>query len=62
MTTPGKIVQIAVTSGGEDNVCDVVYALDDTGRVWFLVDACKRDREGPRWREMQPLIAENVKP
>lgn len=58
--TPGKIVQIAVTSGGEDNTVDVVYALDSTGRVFFLGHACKT-MEGPRWQELQPLTAENVK-
>jgi hypothetical protein len=62
MSKPGKIVQIAVTSGGEDNAYDNLYALDASGKVWFLPDANQRRKPDQRWERLPALTAENVKP
>jgi hypothetical protein len=40
-----KIVQIAVTAGGEDNETNTLYALADDGSVWFMINPCAPEEE-----------------
>lgn len=49
-----KIVQIAVTAGGEDNACDTMYALTDTGEVDVLPKAASWRAPGS-WHILPPL-------
>lgn len=50
-----KIIQIAVTSGGEENLTDVLYALTDAGRVFCLSGADSNTRVPKHWRELPEI-------
>lgn len=44
-----RFTQITATSGGEDNMTDVLYALDEQGRVWRLVGASEKKADMTTW-------------
>jgi hypothetical protein len=46
-----RIVQIAISPGGKDSA-DIVYALTDSGEIWFIYT------EGEEWRRLPPLVLE----
>ena len=47
-----KIIQIAVSSGGEANAIDVIYALSSDGRIFRLTDSASDYPNERKWLEL----------
>lgn len=52
-----KIIQIAVTAGGDNNSVDTMYALADDGSLWRLFNATEvSEPDGGRgWRRIPAI-------
>ena len=55
-----KIIQIAVSAGGNDNNTDILYALTDTGRVFKMLEANYDESGLKQWDELPRLVANNI--